>query len=119
MRYDHLMERIEMQKRAFVFIYLCVVTYALSAGCEGCKAPKGACVFDIGGPATPSCTDDQTRAQCDLLGGFATFYEGRTCKQLGFDRVFSKDDLPDSMRAKLDTCSCKKRAPEVRSVFGL
>lgn len=51
------------------------------AACGGGDPPKGACVRGSGPGA--SCGDDFTDAQCNLVNG-DRFYEGRTCRDLGF-----------------------------------
>lgn len=51
------------------------------ASCGGGDDPKGACVRGSGVGAT--CGDDFTYAQCNLVNG-DKFYEGRTCRDLGF-----------------------------------
>ena len=49
--------------------------------CGGGGNEKGACVGGSG--ATATCGDDFTATSCTLVNGTG-FYEGKTCKALGF-----------------------------------
>ncbi len=53
---------------------------AVAAGCGG-KDESGACVRGSG--ITATCGDDFTSGQCEFIGG-DSWYEGRTCADLGF-----------------------------------
>ena len=58
-----------------------LVACAAVVACGGGSPATGACVSGSG--ATARCGDDYTQAQCNLVNG-EHFYEGRTCKDLGF-----------------------------------
>ena len=65
---------------------LAVAVFALTSvlfevGCGGGGETTGACVRGTG--ATATCGDDFTAGQCVLVAG-DKFYEGTTCKALGF-----------------------------------
>jgi hypothetical protein len=49
--------------------------------CGGGGNANGACVRGSG--ATATCGDDFTATSCTLVNGTG-FYEGKTCKELGF-----------------------------------
>lgn len=60
-----------------------VLVAALAVAASGCggKDPSGACVRGSGILAT--CGDDFSAAQCEFIGG-DSWYEGRSCADLGF-----------------------------------
>ena len=103
-----------MGKRMLLLISLWLVVGLLSLGCE--DDPTGACVTDLGLPGTPpTCADGRTKRECDY--GFNTFYEGKTCKELGFENGSYNISILDSLAAVADSCGCRPRPFSARGIF--
>ena len=60
---------------------LAVLICSLIGGCGGGSGSTGACVRGSG--ATATCGNDFTVDQCVLING-DQFYEGKSCKDIGF-----------------------------------
>jgi len=82
------------------FIYLLLINTLISLiifnGCE--DNPEGACVI-----MEYNCDDGYKLGKCNMMNG--TFYEGTTCKELGFS---NKDSVTDIGAFDLENCDIKK-----------
>ena len=67
--------------RQMFSVSVSVLLALAQAACGGGGNPTGACVRGSG--VSASCGDDFSSGQCTVVNG-SGFYEGKTCKDLGF-----------------------------------